>query len=249
MRAVLAALSLAMSPVLSGAMPATGAAIPVAASAAASATVPAASTPTPRVLHVVGSDNYPPYLFRDEDGHPTGLVADEWALWEKKTGVHVDLQPVTWSDAMQRLASGDADVIDTIFWSSDRARTMDFTAPSADVREPIYAEAGVKGLVDLHSLKGFHVAALSGDVCIDRLHAGGITLIDTYPNYQSLIAAAVAGGPKIFCMDGPSAEYYLYKANASQRFREAFVMYYGHMHRAVRRGDAGTLALIEKGFD
>ena len=249
MRAVLAALSLAAIPVLSGAVPAPGAAIPVAVSSATPAAVPAAPPPTPRVLHVVGSDNYPPYLFRDEDGHPTGLVADEWALWEKKTGVHVDLQPVTWSDAMQRVANGDADVIDTIFWSSDRARTMDFTAPFADVREPIYAEAGVKGLVDLHSLKGFHVAALSGDVCIDRLRAGGITLIDTYPSYQSLIAAAVAGGPKIFCMDGPSAEYYLYKANASQRFREAFVMYYGHMHRAVRRGDAATLSLIEKGFD
>ena len=26
-------------------------------------------------------------------------------------------------------------------------------------------------------------------------------------------------------------------------------MYYGHMHRAVRRGDAATLSLIEKGFD
>ena len=248
-RAVLAALSLALSPVLSGAAPATGAAIPVAASSSAPLAEPAAPPPAPRVLRVVGSDNYPPYLFRDEDGHPTGLVADEWALWEKKTGVHVDLQPVTWSDAMHRVANGDADVIDTIFWSSDRARTMDFTAPFADVREPIYAEAGVKGLVDLHSLKGFHVAALSGDVCIDRLRAGGITLIDTYPSYQSLIAAAVAGGPKIFCMDGPSAEYYLYKANASQRFREAFVMYYGHMHRAVRRGDAATLSLIEKGFD
>ena len=175
-------------------------------------------------------------------------MADEWALWEKKTGVHVDLQPVDWSDALRRVGNGDADVIDTIFWSSERARTMDFTAPFADVREPIYAESSVKGLVDLHSLKGFHVAALSGDVCIDRLHAGGVTLIDTYPSYQSLIDAAVAGGPKIFCMDGPSAEYYLYKANASQRFREAFVMYYGHMHRAVRRGDAATLSLIEKGL-
>jgi PAS domain S-box-containing protein len=217
--------------------------------AVASTPATAATAATPHVLHVVGADNYPPYLLRDEDGRPAGLVADEWALWTKKTGVQVDLEPVNWSDALRRLANGDADVIDTIFWSSERARTMDFTAPFADVREPIYADSSVKGLVDLHSLKGFHVAALSGDVCIDRLRAGGITLIDPYPSYQSLIDAAVAGGPKIFCMDGPSAEYYLYKANASQRFREAFVMYYGHMHRAVRRGDAATLTLIEKGFD
>ncbi|MCK9688884.1 PAS domain-containing protein [Scleromatobacter humisilvae] len=248
------ALSLLVLPLMADAAPASQAIPDVVSEAASPAGVAAApagpaSTPPPRVIHVVGADNYPPYLFRDEDGRPAGLVADEWALWEKKTGVHVDLQPVDWADAMRRVANGEAEVIDTIFWSSERARTMDFTAPFADVREPIYAESSVKGLVDLHSLKGFHVAALSGDLCIDRLRAGGVTLIDTYPSYQSLIASAVAGGPKIFCMDGPSAEYYLYKANASQRFREAFVMYYGHMHRAVRRGDSGTLSLIEKGFD
>ena len=243
----MAALALGLACTFAAGAPAIANDIPSAVSAPSAASAPAATPP--RVLRVVGADNYPPYLFRDEDGRPTGLVADEWALWEKKTGVRVDLQPVEWSDALRRIASGDADVIDTIFWSSERARTMDFTAPFADVREPIYAESSVKGLVDLHSLKGFHVAALSGDVCIERLHAGGVTLIDTYPSYQSLISAAVAGGPKIFCMDGPSAEYYLYKADASQRFREAFVMYYGHMHRAVRHGDAATLSLIEKGFD
>ena len=254
MRGASAALSLALLTLLAGGALASPVR-PEAASASAPsvgadpAPAGAASPPAPRVLHVVGADNFPPYLFRDEDGRPTGLVADEWALWEKKTGVHVDLQPVQWDDALRRVADGKADVIDTIFWSSERARTMDFTAPFADVRELIYAERSVKGLVDLHSLKGFHVAALSGDVCIDRLHAGGVTLIDTYPSYQSLIDAAVAGGPKIFCMDSPSAEYYLVKADASQRFREAFVMVYGHMHRAVRRGDAATLSLIEKGFD
>jgi PAS domain S-box-containing protein len=254
LRSALAALSFGMALAPAGAAPTIDTAIPdaVSASAAASGGVvpgPAASTLPPHVLHVVGAESYPPYLFRDEDGHPAGLVADEWALWERKTGVHVDLQPINWSEALRRVANGDADVIDTLFWSSDRARTLDFTAPFADVREPIYAESSVKGLVDLRSLHGFHVAALAGDVCVDRLRAGGITLIDTYPSYQSLIDAAVAGGPKIFCMDGPSAEYYLYRANASQRFREAFVMYYGHMHRGVRRGDSATLTLIDKGFD
>jgi len=242
----LAAWSVALSAGAGGAAPEQPASTPAPVAAAAAAT---ASMAAPRVLHVVGADNYPPYLFRDEDGRPAGLVADEWAAWSRKTGVQVDLQPIDWVDALRRVEDGRAEVIDTIFWSSERARTMDFTAPFADVREPIYADSSVRGLVDLHSLRGFRVAALAGDVCVDRLRAGGVTLIDTFPSYRSLIAAAVAGGPKIFCMDGPSAEYYLYKANASQRFREAFVMYYGHMHRAVRRGDAATLALIEKGFD
>ena len=148
MRGASAALAFVLLTLLAAGVPASRAA-PDAASEPAAA---------PHVLHVVGADNFPPYLFRDEDGRPTGLVADEWALWAKKTGVHVDLQPVDWADAMHRVASGDADVIDTIFWSSERARMMDFTAPFADVREPIYAERSVQGLVDLHSLKGFHVA-------------------------------------------------------------------------------------------
>ena len=153
MRAALAALSLAVLPLLAGAAPDAAPPVPGAVSDAARRRV-RRRVDAPRVLHVVGADNYPPYLFRDEDGRPTGLVADEWALWEKKTGVHVDLQPVDWADALRRVADGDADVIDTIFWSSERARTMDFTAPFADVREPIYAESSVKGLVDLHSLQG-----------------------------------------------------------------------------------------------
>ena len=110
MRIALTALSLAALPFLAGAAPASSA-IPIAVSAPASSAtanvapppVAAASTLPPRVIHVVGADNYPPYLFRDEDGRPTGLVADEWALWEKKTGVHVDLQPVDWADALRRV--------------------------------------------------------------------------------------------------------------------------------------------------
>ncbi|MEP6504134.1 MAG: PAS domain-containing protein, partial [Betaproteobacteria bacterium] len=250
LRAALATLTFAAALAVPASAPADNAAIPPAVSTSApAAAVAAAAVSASRVLHVVGSESFPPYLFRDEDGRAAGLVADEWALWEKKTGVRVDLQPINWSAALRRVANGDADVIDTIFWSSDRARTLDFTAPFADVRETIFAESSVKGLVDLRSLHGFHVAALAGDLCVDRLRAGGVTLIDTYPSYQSLIDAAVGGGPRIFCMDGPSAEYYLYRANASQRFRAAFVMYYGHMHRAVRHGDTATLALIEKGFD
>src|SRR5437773_2424435 len=131
-RGTLAALSLMLLPIVASATPELPTTMRDTVSAS-SAPVPVPAT-TPRVLHVVGADNYPPYLFRDEDGRPAGLVADEWALWEKKTGVHVDLQPVDWADALRRVSDSRADVIDTIFWSSDRARTMDFTAPFADVR-------------------------------------------------------------------------------------------------------------------
>ena len=45
----------------------------------------------PQVLRVVADDNYPPNLFRNADGEPEGYVADFWQLWQKKTGIKVEL--------------------------------------------------------------------------------------------------------------------------------------------------------------
>ena len=42
-------------------------------------------------VRVVGDDNYPPYLFLGADGKPRGYVVDVWQLWEKKTGIKVEL--------------------------------------------------------------------------------------------------------------------------------------------------------------
>ena len=43
----------------------------------------------PSSLRVVSDDNFPPYLFRNADGHVEGFLVDLWALWERKTGVRV----------------------------------------------------------------------------------------------------------------------------------------------------------------
>ena len=58
-----------------------------------------------------------------------------------------------------------------------RTRTRRWTSPR---RSPTCASrstrtAASRAWSTLESLRGFHVAALSGDVCIDRLRAGGVT--------------------------------------------------------------------------
>ena len=224
----------------------------VAASAAdAPPTIPNAVLPNTgerAPLIVVGDENYPPYLFRDEDGRASGLVADEWALWAAHTGVRVSLQPMSWIEAQRQIVDGRADVVDTIFRSPERERSLDFAPPYADVPEAIYAASEVGGITGLTSLRGMHVGALAGDACIERLRAGGIEHVDTYSSYQAVIEAALAKGPKVFCMDSPPATWLLARGEAAGRFRLAFVLFHGQIHRAVRRGDVQTLALVEKGF-
>jgi len=198
-------------------------------------------------LVVASDDNYPPYIFRDASGELSGYLVDYWKLWEQKTGIRVNLRASDWDKAKALMASGQADVIDTIFQTPEREQTLDFTAPYAQIPVAIYAHSGIGGISDLQHLKGFLVGAKDGDACVDNLHAAGIQDVKTYSSYDVLVKSAIAGEVKIFCLDEPPANYLLYKFKADETFNIAFQISTGEFHRAVHKGDAQTLDTLVRG--
>lgn len=92
-----------------------------------------ASAAAPAQLHVITDENYPPYLFRNDQGRPTGYLVDYWALWSSKTGVPVTLTATRWDDAQRRVLAGEADVIDMIYKTPARLPLYDYTAPYVDL--------------------------------------------------------------------------------------------------------------------
>ena len=58
---------------------------------------PLAASAQERVLRVIGDENYPPYLFLDADGQEDGFLVDVWKLWERKTGIRVELKATQWA--------------------------------------------------------------------------------------------------------------------------------------------------------
>jgi diguanylate cyclase (GGDEF)-like protein len=201
-----------------------------------------------RTIRVVGDNNYPPYLFLGPDGKPQGYVVDTWKLWEKKTGVHVDLVATDWVLAQQRMSDGQADVIEMIFDTPERRAIYDFSAPYASVRVGIYTDHNVTGIVSPAGLRGFIVGVERGDACADRLRQAGVATLSEYTGYNRIIAAARANDIRIFCMDKLPADYYLYREHVQNRFMKAFDFYTAQFHRAVRKGDRPTLDLVEHGM-
>lgn len=209
----------------------------------------ASSAPDPRrTLRVAVDDNYPPYIFRDERGEITGYLPDLWRLWEHKTGVDVTLIATDWAKAQAIMDSRAAEVIDTMFRTPARESKYDFTPPYAEVPVSIYAHADVRGVNKPGDLIGFLVGVKNGDACAEHLKTAGVTTLVPFDSYQHLVNAAVDGRIKTFCLDNPPANYLLFKAGALSDFRQAFHLYSGAFHRAVRKGDAETLALVERGF-
>ena len=199
-------------------------------------------------LVVTLDDNYPPYVFRDADGHLKGILPDQWALWEKKTGVKVELQAMEWGKAQQFMREGHADVIDTIFITPERLLLYDFTPAYARIQVPIYAHKTLGGIGDISSLKGFTVGVKAGDAVIGHLNSRGIDTLKEYPSYEDIILAAKNQEIKVFSVDQPAAVYYMYKHGLAGEFRMSFVLYTGEFHRAVEKNRADLLNLVQSGF-
>jgi PAS domain S-box-containing protein len=199
-------------------------------------------------IRVVMDDNYPPYVFMDEQGKLKGIIVDQWQLWAKKTGIRAELTGKDWADAQQRMVAGEFDVIDTIFRNEKRELIYDFTKPYARLDVPLFFHADIGGIRGVADVKGFLVGAKAGDAAVDFLKNNGVTSIAEYPSYEKLIEAATSGKLKVFTVDKPPAHYFMHKLGISNQFRETAPMFSGEFHRAVAKGNRELLAQVEAGF-
>lgn len=189
---------------------------------------------TPGVqIRVVCDDNYPPYVFRDETGAIQGIIPDQWQAWSSVTGIEVVFDAMDWAKAQEEMKTGKADVIDSLFRTPERERIYDFLAPYADIPVSVYFHTSISGLAKVQDLKGFRVAVKEGDAAIQVLKERGIQDLLYFPSYEAIIRAAETHEVRIFCIDEPPAEYFLYKYGLDQVFRKALSLYSGRFHRAV----------------
>ncbi len=202
----------------------------------------------PKIIKVVMDDNYPPYVFRDAEGQLGGILIDQWALWEKKTGVKVQLTAKDWADAQHEMQEGKYDVIDTIFQNPARDKLYDFTKPYVRLDAVIFFNKNLPGIKDLPSLKGFNVGVKQGGHSTTVLKQAGITGIVEFPSYEAMVLAARDHNLLIFIMEKPPGLYFLYKHGLTDQLRISEPLYSGEFRRAVKKGDQPTLRLVEEGF-
>jgi two-component system cell cycle sensor histidine kinase/response regulator CckA len=201
-----------------------------------------------KALVILIDDNYPPFVFKAPDGKLQGIVPDQWNLWSQETGIPVRLQGENWGTALDLMEKGGGDILETVFRTREREAIWDFSEPYATIEVPVYTSNSVTGVNNVASLEGFLIGVKEGDACIEKFASAGIKNLKLYPGYEEIIKDASEGNIHIFCVDGPPALYYLHKYGLTDQFREAFILYSGQFHRAVKKGDTETMSLIEGGF-
>jgi len=210
--------------------------------------IPVQAAPAPASIRVVLDDNYPPFIFRDASGEVQGILKDLWQLWQQRTGVAVDFQPMDWGRARAVMESGHADVIDTIFITEERRKIYDFSRPYATIEVPIFFDQSLGGITDAASLKGFTVGVKDGDACVDYLKAHQITELRRYASYEAEVKAAIRREIRVLCIDKPPAFYFFNREGAADEFRYSAPLYVGQFHWAVAKGRTDLKRLVEDGF-
>jgi len=203
----------------------------------------------PKQLVVVSDDNYPPYLFRTEASKLQGIVVDKWELWSRKTGIPVTVEGMSWVWAQDVVREGSADVIEVITYTQARAEQYEFSSPYADVDARIFFNRSISGINnEPASMRGFTIGAKHGSACAAWLNERGIDSIAGYSTSEDLIRAAGAGEVRLFCMDSPTARYFLFKQNLADEFRQTDPLYVARFHWAVTKGRAELRDFIQSGF-
>ena len=205
-------------------------------------------TPATGAIRVVMDNNYPPYAFLDNNGVIQGILADQWRLWQEKTGVRVELQAMDWKDALKGMKAGDFDVIDTAFITRDRLDWLDFGKPYARIEVSAFFNNELSGITDINSLRGFVVAVKEGDAAVDLLQSHGVDKLVFFKSYEAIIRAAKEHKVNVFVVDKPPALYFLYKYGIRKQYNVSLPFNVGEFHRAVRKGNTALLKEIESGF-
>ena len=207
-----------------------------------------AAAEKPTSIRVVMDDNYPPFVFRGGDGRLQGTLIDQWDLWEEKTGIKVDCVGMVWFMALKKMEAGDYDVIDTIFRTEKREKTLVFSKPYATLDVPVFYHRKIPGITSLEMLKTIPVAGKHGDTGFDLLKEKGCTNTVEFRSYEDIVLAAAAGKVVAFVMDKPPALYFLNKHCLADQFKMLPPLGSGQFHRAVKKGREDLLKTVEEGF-
>ncbi|MBN1167481.1 MAG: PAS domain S-box protein [Methanospirillaceae archaeon] len=202
---------------------------------------------TERPIRVVMEQNYPPFSMPGEDGEMIGITIDQWRLWEKKTGIPVTITGLVWEEAMERMRAGEFDIIDTLFYTKERAEFLEFTEPYATIDVSIFFNRNISGISDIRSLTGFQVAAVTGDAAADYLKEHNISTT-LYSSSEEIIRDAGRGDVVVFLMDKPTALYFLHKYQIQDSFRYSDPLYSGELRRAAQKDNHALVARVNEGF-
>ena len=115
---------------------------------------------------------YAPLTFVNSFGRPSGLLVDLWRTWAEKTGRNIKFRVSSWSEALEALKNGDADIHSGLSFSREREKWIGFSTQIYETFTRVYHRVGdpqPAGIGEYGIWFGHHVRQLPGGEVQGRL--------------------------------------------------------------------------------
>lgn len=198
-------------------------------------------------ITVVMPDDFPPYVQTNDKGEYEGQRIDVWKLWSERTGIPVTIVNAPWPQVLGAMEKSEADVVDLIINTPERAAWLDFGPSYGRVDTALFFNKSLVGVHDIESVRGMEVGALGRSQCESELRAQNVEP-RVFTSMHELIYTAVVGQLPVFCMQTHPADYLLARAGIYDDYRQTEPIFSGTMHWAVRKGETALLNSVSDGF-
>ena len=112
---------------------------------------------TEKPVITLGSDNYPPYNYLNEDGVPTGIDVELATEAFKRMGYQVDVVQIDWEEKKELVESGEIDCIMGCFSMEGRLDDYRWAGPYIASRQVVAVNAS-SDIYKLSDLEGKNLA-------------------------------------------------------------------------------------------
>ena len=195
-------------------------------------------------LRVLIDRDYPPFAYYDDEGRFVGVSVEFWRMWEERTGIPVELLPTEWAKVHSLIQERQADLVDTIFYTPERATYLDYIQPLFRVTSSVYfrKNLNVRSLLDLTP---HVVGAKAKDALVNlALSLNPSLQLRLYPNYSDIVLAARRREVDCFLMDDPPANFYLVKYGLLADFSRLPLPAENFLYLATWKGNTKVVELV-----
>jgi len=153
--------------------------------------------PSSKSRIIIGGDyNYPPYEYLDKNGQPTGYNVELTRAIAKHLGIDVDIQLASWAETRNKLYNNEIDLIQGMFYSAERDKTIDFTTAHAVVNHVAVGRKEAKLVDNIEDLVGKVVVVMNGDIMHELALSVGLEkqliLVDTQQEALQMVSNGTA---------------------------------------------------------
>jgi signal transduction histidine kinase/DNA-binding response OmpR family regulator len=195
------------------------------------------------------SGNYAPFSTIGIDGKPGGYLVDLWREWARRVGRDVEFRATKWADTLGGIKSGEADIHSGLFRSRERDGWLDFSAPFFEIETAVYFKTGRGDTAPLDALADVSVGVISDsfqEEYLGRKHPG--KRIVSYADIDGLLTGLLLEEVEAAVAEVPEMTFALSRLGITGAAQQGDILFTEAVHAAVLEGNAGLLALIDRGM-